>query len=233
MSTLYKLKQEIYPIISQKTNNTVYSGPFKGLKMLPSTHGDICSKLLGLYENELHEALYNTMKWIPDIIVNVGCADGYYGLGLAKLLPNCKTYLIDINQDALLNAINSAKLNNLNNCFFDIQSNPSDVENLIKDYSKPFLVVDIEGHEKEFLDFKNLPSLYKSVVLVEVHDFVDKNIFIDLTNQFMHTHNIKCINQGAKNPFFDLLSDIPDDYKFAICSEGRPSSMRWLWMVPR
>jgi hypothetical protein len=49
--------------------------------------GDQASKLLGLYEKELEPALETVVQSKPDAVIVVGCAEGFYALGLARLIP--------------------------------------------------------------------------------------------------------------------------------------------------
>src|ERR671916_736294 len=61
--------------------DSVVAGPFAG-PAYPDwgiAHVDLFApKLLGCYELELHEALKDAIAAAPDLVVNIGAADGYY-----------------------------------------------------------------------------------------------------------------------------------------------------------
>src|SRR4051795_10844916 len=61
---------------------TVSGGPFAGLVYPDRTPISLVPKLLGIYERELHGAIEAAIRAQPDVIVNVGAADGYYAVGL-------------------------------------------------------------------------------------------------------------------------------------------------------
>src|SRR5205085_11411510 len=95
-------RSELGTKIAKLTNNTVTSGLFAGLILASdeSWGNNIGSKLLGLYESELHKTLGDVVRSSPDIVVNVGCAEGFYAIGLARLIPSAKVFAYDIDSEA-------------------------------------------------------------------------------------------------------------------------------------
>ena len=80
----WKRKSELTKIIFERTQGEVIQGPFKGMKILPKWawgDGDTAGKLLGLYECELFEHVKDAVSKSPDVVINVGCAEGFYGIG--------------------------------------------------------------------------------------------------------------------------------------------------------
>ena len=63
---------------------TVQTGPFAGMKYVCQSTGALCPKLLGCYESELHPAIAKAISRQPKNIINVGCAEGYYAIGMAR-----------------------------------------------------------------------------------------------------------------------------------------------------
>ena len=48
--------------------------------------GDLPPKLLCCYEAELHPAIERAAARNPQLIVTIGCAEGYYAVGMARVL---------------------------------------------------------------------------------------------------------------------------------------------------
>ncbi len=75
--------------IAQKCGEEVIDSPFAGMKY-PSNFSSgpsraaLAQKLLGCYEKELHAAIFMLMKEKYDVFLNIGCAEGYYTVGLAR-----------------------------------------------------------------------------------------------------------------------------------------------------
>lgn len=66
-------------------------GPFAGLRYVPESAGSaLIPKLLGCYEQELRLVLEALIRGKPRHIVNIGCAEGYYAVGLAWRLPKAE-----------------------------------------------------------------------------------------------------------------------------------------------
>ena len=78
---ILKIAREVFP------QKIVSDGPFKGLKYPEyiSCGSAIYSKLLGTYEAELHDFIYSILRQDLEILVDIGCAEGYYAVGFAIL----------------------------------------------------------------------------------------------------------------------------------------------------
>jgi len=81
--------------IREKTNSVVQSGPFAGMRLIEGASwgdGDIAPKLLGVYEQELHGVFAKAAQRRYGAIVDVGSAEGFYAVGLARMFPGIKVY---------------------------------------------------------------------------------------------------------------------------------------------
>src|ERR1035441_10269867 len=57
----------------------VLNGPFEGMRYLQASVGSVLSpKLVGSYEAELHPFIERVTSGRYDIVVDIGCAEGYY-----------------------------------------------------------------------------------------------------------------------------------------------------------
>jgi protein-L-isoaspartate O-methyltransferase len=52
-----------------------------------ATEGALAPRLIGTYEDELHPHLAEALAADPEVILDIGCAEGYYAAGLARLAP--------------------------------------------------------------------------------------------------------------------------------------------------
>ena len=231
----WQRRSELFNLIFSRTNGEVYQGPFKGMKILPKFNwgdGDTLGKLLGLYENELFQALdYEIAIRKPRYIINVGCAEGFYGLGMARALPNSTAVLIDIEAKSIEIARENAQVNGLNNVHFFAASNIDIINSYLSKNEETFIFMDAEGAEYDLLDPTKLVNLDKTTIAVEVHD--TNRIFNALVERFKDTHDIHMIKQGAKNPYLDIIADLDDYDKMILCCEGRGTTMYWFYMQPK
>jgi hypothetical protein len=221
--------------IAALTGNVVKAGLFAGL-ILPNEQSwapDLAAKLLGLYENELESALSYAARTEPDLVINVGCAEGFYALGLAKLIPNAKVIAYDIDPKAQRICGVGRELNNLTERV-EIRGSCSadELQRITKSFKRPFAMIDCEGNERQLLLSNNYTYANTSMI-VECHDFLDREITSDLVNKFSRTHSIELIKQGAKNPFTcEITKGWPENDLWLIVSEGRPEAMHWLNLRP-
>jgi hypothetical protein len=79
----------------------VTGGPFAGLRYVPryvSWSVDLIPKLLGTYEQELHPVIERWLNAGFDTFVDVGSAEGYYAVGLARGVEGARVHAFDIQE---------------------------------------------------------------------------------------------------------------------------------------
>jgi ribosomal protein L11 methylase PrmA len=231
-------RKELIPYVYAQTSGIVQTGPFRGMCITPKTmwgDGDTVSKLLGLYENELHSYLEQAVIANPDIVVNIGCAEGYYSIGLAQRLPKSTVLAVDMDARSKPIINDNATANNVKNV--SALTHCVDVawlQDCCEKQLNPLLVFDCEGAELELLDPGKVTALSKCSVLVECHDCIIPGITETLIKRFEDTHNIELTSQTVKDAYqFEFLKTLSDCDKWALVHEGRPSAMTWLYMVPK
>ncbi|HWM12657.1 MAG TPA: hypothetical protein VNO82_25075, partial [Solirubrobacteraceae bacterium] len=192
---------------------TVSGGPFAGLTYPDASATSLVPKLLGVYERELHPAIEAAVAAAPERIVNVGAADGYYAVGLARRCPAAKVtaYEADAEQRALLARVAAANVVEL-----EIEGTAERLPELTG-----LVVVDCEGCEHALLDPAGLRS---ATVIAELHDFVAPADA--LIGRFEPTHAVTVIPTGAQPPHRGSALDL-------ALSEYRPGPMRWAVMTPQ
>lgn len=231
-------RRELIPYVFHSTSGRVQTGPFKNMLISPKSmwgDGDVAGKLLGVYENELHQYIELATQATPDTVINIGSAEGYYSVGMALRLPTVPVTAVDLDPRAAEIVRENAQANQTKNLTaITHQADTKWIELACRDVAKPFLILDCEGAELTLLDPTQAPSLKKSIILVESHDCIIAGITQQLIERFQSTHNITVIDQSAKDPYqFDFLRSVSDCDKWCLVHEGRPSTMQWLFMVPR
>ena len=206
-SLRYLAKYRSLQISRTLTNSqgfNVQGGPFKGMKFLDEvSEGCYLPKLLGIYESELHPFINYIIKKKPDTIINVGSAEGYYSVGLKRLLPETDVFSYDID----LNAQNKSKiLADKNNVEINI-GGLFEID-MIKDFvdQNTFLICDIEGDEVDLFKEDKINLLEKVTLCVELHKKNNIHNFNIIPPLFRETHFTDIIIQRGKNSFV-----VPDE----------------------
>ncbi len=229
-------QREIEGAITMATKNIVQSGPFAGMELCDevSWHGgDLTPKLLGCYEQELHPAIMALKDSAPDRVVNVGCAEGYYTVGLARFLPSTTVFAFDLDEQAQTLCRRAATLNKVaERVHVSGACHPGDLQALCAPDTKTLLVIDCEGGELQLLDPNQAPALAKCNIIVECHDFIIRTISETLKGRFSPTHTIQQVREGARDPAaLPILRNLSTlDRWLAVC-ENRPEVMTWLVMT--
>ncbi|MEF3696126.1 hypothetical protein [Desulfolutivibrio sp.] len=231
-------RSEITAAIYSWSRGKVQSGPFRGMRILQASSwgdGDLCPKILGTYESELHPCLNLWTKAQPDMVINIGCAEGFYAVGLARLFDGAIIKAFDISPAARDLCQRNAALNRVQDrIVVDGLCSPEILDGAVRDALRPAVVCDCEGGELDLLDPVRAPSLSRCNILVECHDFVNRFISETLVARFKESHVIDAIPEGPRDPnrFTPLRRMRSLDRWLAVC-EFRPESMNWLFMRPR
>src|ERR1039458_8198220 len=81
----------------------VRSGPFAGMLYPPNRIADVDSpsaKLLGVYEREIQGAFADALEHGVSTMVDIGCADGYYAVGMPFASSAVTSYAFDLASSA-------------------------------------------------------------------------------------------------------------------------------------
>lgn len=232
------VSSEVVELVLEQTRGVVADGPFAGMQLLTQAswggHHDLVPKLLGTYEQELASVIDEIVERRPSRVVNVGCADGYYAVGMARLLPEAQVVGIDIVADSLRIAAEAAGANGVARRVTFLESLDELPSGGAEKGRGTAWLVDIEGAEEELLAPRWTDDLAGAFLVIECHDFVNPGVTGRLGRQFEVSHEIEVIRQAGRDPNrIPLLRDLDEAQRWLAMSEGRPRPMHWLVLRPR
>jgi hypothetical protein len=148
----------------------VLTGPFKGMLYIDETvWGLVPPKWLGAYEIELADIIEEIIHRGYSRILNIGCAEGYYAIGLAFRDRLCEVFAFDIDPICRLQTRRLAHLNHLSDrIHVQGECKHDQLNDLIKD--RTLILSDIEGYEAVLLDPAKIPKLRDIDLLIEIHE---------------------------------------------------------------
>ena len=172
----------------------VRQGPFLGMAYpgFVSFNSARLPKLFGTYESEIYPDLERLLQQSPEVVIDIGAADGYYAVGIAKRLPRTPVRCFDLNPEALAFCKQMAEKNQVQNLSIETLFHPEYFTDLSG--KQALLIVDIDGGEKPLFTAKAVASLNKSSLIIETHDYLDPTITSGLIELFSPSHSIKVIN---------------------------------------
>lgn len=214
----------------------IMQGPFKGMKYLSrSYHSMLLPKLLGTYEVELASTIERIVSGRPDLIVDLGAAEGYYAVGLAIRSPTSRVVAYELYPPARRLLRELAELNSVADRVTILGAGTwESLNQQLANATRPALICDIEGAEDELLDPKQVPALGRCVILIEVHEgYRAPRLQARLEERFAPTHEFQVIHSRARE-FADLPAGVAlNDVELAAASdEGRVIGL-WLFFTPR
>ena len=223
-------------------DTTVKNGPFKGL-IYPELEGvgsELYPKLLGCYEMELFDWIEKIRPNVYDKIVNIGCAEGYYAVGLSKLFPEAEVYAYDLAERARILCHEMGQINNVSERLKIFSK--CTVNTLKKlDFQKRSLIVcDCEGFELDLFKKEVMPNIRNCDILIELHDFINPKISEKMLPLFQASHDLeiyRSIDDDLRllqlNNEFRELMHLSDYEKKIALGELRPTTMEWAFLSPK
>jgi hypothetical protein len=228
--------QSIAAKISPQTS--VQDGLFKGLKYpgVRSYGSTILPKLAGTYELVIQEQLQKLLdEKNYTTIIDIGCAEGYYAVGMALMQPEARVIAYDI---AILAQALCAEMAELNGVRDRIEiageCKKESLKSINPNNERILVICDCEGGEYELIKPENFIS-GETDFIIELHDdSVDKIKNRELAESFGATHDVFMIKEKAKDPNqFASLEKLSSWEKAQAIDESRPFFMEWMALTTK
>lgn len=224
--------QVLLNTLMNRDGTLVQSGPFIGMDYpFAATEGAGASRLLGCYEASLGPVIETIISRNYQTVIDVGCAEGYYAVGLARRMPQAQIIARDANRVALQLCAKLAAANGVSDriSFGGLMQHPD--FDICADQST-VVICDIEGAEADLLDPTRATGLRHADILVETHDCITAGLSNLIYNRFSETHDIhrydRTVNPEVLPTWMHRLSDL--DRLLALW-EWRTGPTPWLWMT--
>jgi hypothetical protein len=202
-----------------------YVGAAAGSALIP--------KLLGCYEEALHPVFAEVLKNSYDAIIDVGCAEGYYAVGLARTLRTVPVYAYDIDLCARELCSTLAALNGVEDVV--TVRGGCDIAALAESAKgRTLIVCDCEGFELELLRPNLIDGLRQADLIVELHELVDPSIPDVITSRFAPTHEVRLItSEGLRRKSLPQLDGLSRMDRRLARNEWRGVGIRWAYLRSR
>lgn len=231
-------------LIRAQTGSIVQHGILKGFAV-PATHwADLVSSayILGTYEVAVC-AILDAVKGADKTLVDLGGADGVFGIGLVGAGAFGRSVIFEIDHASRTEiekrASGAGLADRIVVCGEATAAFPDVVGELTSELSDCVVLCDIEGAEFDLFDEAMFEKLRHSHVIIECHEF-----FIDdpaasacaitrLKQAAARTHHAYEIKDGLRDMRnIPLLANWSDWDVWLTCVEVRNRMMTWLWFEP-
>lgn len=187
----------------QAQGTMVMQGPLAGMDFLSqSAEGCHIAKLLGCYEQPLQPFIEQAITNAYPTILNIGCAEGYYAVGMARRMPITQVLAFDLNPKAQDVCTALAQKNKVTNRVkVGALFKPEDFAKYTN--QKVLVLCDIEGAEKDLLNPELTPTLKGIDLIVESHECLIPGITQILIDRFKDTHQITLVQDNGQRQLKD------------------------------
>ncbi|MHC4512094.1 MAG: class I SAM-dependent methyltransferase [Planctomycetota bacterium] len=214
-------------LLNQGKPPRVDRGPFAGMAYLSDSHcGQVLPKLVGSYEEPLHAWIQEAVGRRYRRILNVGCAEGYYAVGLARACPETEVLAFDVEPRARKLCSRLAALNGVTNVHIHGLCDHQSFEQLAGESTLVFM--DIEGAEKDLVDPALAPSLRQTDLIIELHDMFVPGTREALMSRLGESHDLDIVRDTDQRAHYPALERLPSELRPVATHERRPPNMEWL-----
>ena len=184
--------------VLERHGTLVLQGPLQGLDFLrQSTEGCHIAKLLGSYEQPLQAFIEAAIVANYATVLNIGCAEGYYAVGMARRMASTQVHAFDLDPRAQKTCAALAEKNGVaQRVTVGALFKPEDFAAYTG--QKVLVLCDIEGAEKDLLDPAAAPALKDMDIIVESHECLIPGITQTLVERFKATHQITLIQDDGQ-----------------------------------
>jgi hypothetical protein len=206
------------------------------MQYLRRSHGGVLvPKILGTYERELHPFLERIIHANYECVLNIGCAEGYYAVGLARAMPGTLVYAYDSNPEARRSLEELARLNAVaGRIAIRAHCDHAELNSFAGRHA--LIICDIEGLEDCLLDPEQAPALRGFDLLVELHDGDQSRRIHDLmASRFQQSHSLEFVAYRGRTvddcPPFSKTSSF--QARLSLVDEERRLGLEWVFMTRR
>lgn len=223
---------EVSSRVVEHCGTTVFRGPFSGLRFPTRVLLNIpcAQRLIGSYEKELHPIFWDLNPHAGyEMVVDIGCAEGYYAVGLALLL-HLPVFAFDVDAEERRRCRETAELNGVGSLLQIGAYCDRPALRRLANGKRCFVVSDCEGYEMELFDREAASNLRRSDVLIEIHETQQNGVYNSICNAFMTTHSIQTYEAVARNlDEYSELDFLGVDKPKAI-EEWRDTRQKWVFL---
>ncbi len=206
---------------------TILDGPFRGMKyptgVLQNRHA--IPILFGSYELELHPIIEEVALKRYDRIIDIGCAEGYYAVGLARR-TEATIYAFDCEPRERHYCRRLARENGVSDRVRVLSwCSSRTLKHLAIGHC--LIIADCEGYEIQLFSNDVVPALKNCDLIVELHEIPGTDIPNILMERFTSSHDARLItfNPGS-------LGSVPHRWQ-KLAREFRPPGQQWIFLTPR
>lgn len=206
---------------------TVLDGPFRGMKY---PMGSLLSRhaipiLFGTYELELHPIIEEVASRHYDRIIDIGCAEGYYAVGLAQR-TGATIYAFDCEPRERFYCRQMARENRVGDRIHVTSwCSARTLQNLA--VGRCLIIADCEGYEVDLFSDDVVSALKNCDLIVELHVVLGRETGSILLERFKRSHSARLISFDARN----VGAGVPDRWR-KFGREFRPAGQQWVYFTP-
>lgn len=228
--------------IARQTGCGVLRGPFAGMRYPCSfvPRGLFAGPYVaGSFECELDPIIEEIIATEPEVLVNVGSAQGYYAVGLGRAVWEMSVIAYETDPVMRAAARRIARLNEVEPRIDEraVCTAPelAGLEHRLEGRSI-CLVMDCEGGEAELIDPEAVPWLARASLLVELHG-ADGGSGPLLQRRLADSHEQRLVRGeprwASRFPELWWVRGLREIDRELVVAEYRQGIQEWLWAVPK
>lgn len=217
--------------LARRQGTRIAAGPFAGMDYpVRAAEGARVVRMLGAYEPGLDPVIETIIARAYPLVIDIGCAEGFYAVGLARRMPGARVLARDISDRAQARCLALARANGVADRV-EIGGQVLHGDFAICADQPSVVICDIEGAEADLLDPVAAPGLLGADILVELHPAAQPDLVEVMQRRFAPSHRITRIDRALAPERLPAWAEEMSDLDRLLCLwEWRMGPTPWLWM---
>jgi hypothetical protein len=212
--------------VAAQYGRTILDGPFRGMKYpiraLLNRHG--IPILFGTYELELHPIIEEVTSRRYNRIIDIGCAEGYYAVGLARK-TEATIYAFDCEPRERYYCRRMARENGVaDRVHVGDWCSTRTLRSLA--IERCLVIADCEGYEVQLFSDDVVAALKSCDLIIELHEVPGMDVRAVLLERFLSTHDARLITFEPNS-----IGSVPERWR-RFAREIRPPGQQWAFLTP-
>jgi hypothetical protein len=188
------------------------------MEYIREAHGSmLLPKLLGTYELEIQGVIEKAIDADYPLVVDIGCAEGYYAVGMALRLPHAAVVAFERDAGARKKCRALATLNGVADRVDICEAfHPGDAQQFAG--RRALVICDVDGYETEIFRPEHAWFWRSADLLVELHDCGGLPCREAVLGTLQHTHRPTLFPAASRSPSDSPLTARlrPEDRSLAV-----------------
>ena len=213
---------------------TVQTGVFRDMQYVAEARcSALLPKLLGTYEAEIADEMERAIGVGYRLIIDIGCAEGYYAIGMARRSCNSEVWAYDTEQLSRTLCERMATMNTVSDRVKVFGAFIEDSVESVPAEQRFFVICDVEGYESTLFTPSVAMAWREADLVIELHDHLGHPCREPVLAAFAATHAARLLDSRVRSHADIKLPPKMSEKDRNLCVDELRQPQQWVILRSR